>query len=170
MPVFNGQTELIPTRPLSFDDFSTDASSSYGYGAFLQGGFFSLSFDQAAVIFADCPAPSAPIHIHELFAVLILCRLFPASLHGHHIRLFIDNTIVVAAVNKGTAKGLTGPQMMVYLREIFRLSATHNFRLTSQYITSNSNTLFDSLSRGDFDTFWATLSDWKLGRHRNLRP
>jgi hypothetical protein len=76
---------------------------------------------------------------------------------------------VVAAANQGTAKGLTGPQMMVYLREIFWLSATHNFRLTSQYIASKSNTLSDSLSRGDFDTFWATLSDWKLGRHQNLR-
>jgi hypothetical protein len=113
LPVFNGQTELIPTRPLSFNDFSTDASPSYGYGAFLQRGFFSLSFTQAAVIFADCPAPSAPIHFHEIFAVLILCRLFPDSLRGRYIRLFIDKTIVVAAVNKGTAKGLTGHQMMV---------------------------------------------------------
>lgn len=155
----NGQTEIIPSRPLSLHDFSTDASTSYGYGAFLQGGYFSLSFAQASCIFPDSPDPSAPIHIHELFVVLLLCRLFPDSLRGHHIRLFIHNTIVVAAVNKGTAKGLTGPHMMVYLREIFWLSATHNFRLTSQYITSKSNTLSDSLSRGDFETFQMTLSD-----------
>ena len=30
--------------PLSLDEISTDASSSYGYGAFLMGGYFSLSF------------------------------------------------------------------------------------------------------------------------------
>jgi hypothetical protein len=93
-------------------------------GAFLQGGYFSLTFDQAARIFPNTPDHSAPIHIHELFIVLILCRLFPNSLSGRHIRLFIDNTIivadsVVAAVNKGTAKGLTGPQTMVFLREIY---------------------------------------------------
>lgn len=168
LPIFNGQTELIPSRPLSFNDFSIDASTSYGYGAFLQGGYFSLSFAQAARIFPDSPEPSAPIYIHELFVVLILCRLFPSSLSGRHIRLFIDNTIVVAAVNKGTAKGLTGPQMMVFLREISWLSAIHNFRLTSQYIPSKSNTLSDSLSRGDFETFQTTLLDWKLGRHQHL--
>jgi hypothetical protein len=56
LPIFNGQTELIPSRPLSFNDFSTDASTSYGYGAFLQGGYFSLSFEQAARIFSYAPA------------------------------------------------------------------------------------------------------------------
>jgi hypothetical protein len=86
-----------------------------------------LSSTQAAVIFADCPAPLASIHIHEIFAVLILHRLLPDSLRGRYIRLIIDNTIVVAAVNKGTAKGLTGPQMMVYIREIFWLSANLQF-------------------------------------------
>jgi hypothetical protein len=38
LPQFNGQTELIPSKPLSLDDVSTDASSSYGYGAFILGG------------------------------------------------------------------------------------------------------------------------------------
>jgi hypothetical protein len=128
-----------------------------------------LSFAQVACIFADSPVPSAPIHIHELFVVLLLGCLFPDSLRGRHIRLFIDNTIVVAAVKKGTAKGLTGPQMMVFLHEIFWLSATHNFRLTSQYIPSKSDTLSDALSRGDFETFQLTLSNWKRGRHVNLR-
>jgi hypothetical protein len=33
LPQFHGQTELLPNKPLSFDDLSTDASSSYGYGA-----------------------------------------------------------------------------------------------------------------------------------------
>jgi hypothetical protein len=43
--------------------------------------------------------------------------------------------------------------MMQFLREMFWLSARHNFRLTSEYIPSRANTLSDSLSRGDFDKF-----------------
>ena len=169
LPHFNGQTELIPSRPLSLHDFSTDASSSYGYGIFIQGGYLSLSFAQAAQMFSDAPAPSDPIHIHELFAVLILCRLYSTALRGLHARIYIDNTIVVAAVAKGTAKGRTGPQMMIFLRELFWLSATHNFRLTSQYIATKSNTLADALSRGDFASFQAAFTDWKCGRHLSLR-
>jgi hypothetical protein len=55
LPQFNGQTEFIPSKPLSFDDVSTDASSSFGYGAFILGGYFSLSFAQAASQFPDAP-------------------------------------------------------------------------------------------------------------------
>jgi hypothetical protein len=60
LPVFNGQTELIPTRPLSFNDFSTDASSSSGYGAFLQGGFFSLSFTRQPSFLPTAPPLRLP--------------------------------------------------------------------------------------------------------------
>jgi hypothetical protein len=104
LPQFNGQTELISNKPLSLEDVSTDASSSYGYGALILGGYFLLSFEQAASHFPDAPAPSERIHIHELYAVLILCRLFLVALWGLHIRLHIDNTIVVAVINKGTVK------------------------------------------------------------------
>jgi hypothetical protein len=169
LPQFNGQTELIPNKPLIFDNLSTDASSSYGYGAFILGGYFSLSFAQAASQFPDAPEPSEPIHVHELYAVLILCRLFSAALRGLHIRLHIDNTIVVAVINKGTAKGTSGPRMMEYVRHIFWLSARHNFRLTSTYITSKNNSLADALSRGDLPRFSTLLTEWKLGRHSALK-
>ena len=165
---FNGQTDLIPSKPLSQHEISTDASSSYGYGAFLMGGYFSLSFQAARAIFPDAPDPSEPIHVHELFAVLILCRLFSAALSGLHVRLHIDNTVVVSVVNKGTAKGATGPRMMHYVRDLFWLSARHNFRLTSNYISTTDNTLADALSRGEFSRFDSLLNDWKHGRHLEL--
>jgi hypothetical protein len=168
LPQFNGQTELIPSKPLSLNDFFTDASSSYGYGAFILGGYFSLSFAQAASQFCDAPEPSEPIHVHELYVVLILCRLFSAALRGLHIRLHIDNTIVVAVINKGTAKGTSGPRMMEYVRHIFWLSARYNFGLTSIYITSKNNSLADALSQGDLPRFSSLLLEWKLGLHSAL--
>jgi hypothetical protein len=102
--------------------------------------------------------------------VLIVCRLYSAALSGLHIRIHIDNTIAVAAVNKGTAKGRTGPLMMRYIREIFWLSATHNFGLlASIFRATKANLLSDALSRGDFSTFSTTLQDWKLGNRLVLR-
>ena len=169
LPQFNGQTELIATKPLAVDDFSTDASSSYGYGGFLLGGYFSLTFEQAKAYFPDAPAPSEPIHIHELFAVLILCRLFSAALTGLHVKLHIDNTIVVSVINKGTAKGETGPRMMEYVRHIFWLSAQYNFRLTSCYISTTNNSLADTLSRGDYAQFACLLEAWRRGEHLHLK-
>lgn len=132
------------------------------------GGYFSFSFVTAHAIFPDAPAPTEPIHVHELFAVLILCRLFSAALEGLFVRLHIDNTVVVAVINKGTAKGATGPRMMEYVREIFWLSAHHNFRLTSTYISSANNSLADALSRGDLSRFSDLLHDWKIGKHLKL--
>lgn len=120
-------------------------------------------------MFPDAPDPSDPIHIHELFVVVILCRLFSTALRGLHIRLHIDNTIVVSVVNKGTAKGTTGPRMMQYVHDIFWLSARYNFRLTSTYIATKANSLADSLSRGDLPRFQLLLADWRLGRHLQLR-
>lgn len=38
------------------------------------GGYFSFTFAQAASRFDDAPASSAPIHIHELYAILVACR------------------------------------------------------------------------------------------------
>lgn len=167
---FNGHTDLIPSRPLSFHEISTDASSSFGYGAFMMGGYFSFSFAAAQQLFADAPEASEPIHVHELFAVLMLCRLFSAALAGLYVRLHIDNTVVVAVINKGTAKGATGTRMMQYVREIFWLSAHHNFRLTSTYISSANNSLADALSRNDHIRFSQLLCDWKHGRHHQLKP
>jgi hypothetical protein len=131
--------------------------------AFILGGYFPLSFEQAASQFPDAPEPSELIHVHELYDVLILCRLFSAALRGLHLRFHIDNTIVVAVIN--TAKGTSGPRMMEYVRHIFWLSVRHNFRLTSVYITSKNNSLADALSRGDLPRFSTLLTEWKSGRH-----
>jgi hypothetical protein len=84
LPTFNGQTQLVPSMPVSYDDLATDASSSYGYGVFVLGGYVSLTFAQARTLFYDAPQPEEPIHVHELFAVLIVGRLYTAALSGLH--------------------------------------------------------------------------------------
>jgi hypothetical protein len=110
------------------------------------GGFVSLLYTHAAALFPDASGPSEPIHIHELFAVLMMCRLYSAALSSRHVQIFGDNTVAVAVINKGkAAQGLTDPRMMEFVRELFWLSAIHKFRLTAQYINTKSNVLADTL-------------------------
>jgi hypothetical protein len=85
LPSFNGQTQLIPSLPVLYDDSATDALSSYGYGAFVMRCFVSLSFTHAAPLFPNAPELSKPIHVHKLFAVLMMCRLYSAALSGQHV-------------------------------------------------------------------------------------
>ena len=57
-----------------------------------------------------------------------------------------DNTQVMWALRKGRSKNKFS---MVWLREIFWLSVTHNFVIDSVYISTHDNILCDSLSRLD---------------------
>jgi hypothetical protein len=58
---------------------------------------------------------------------------------------------------------------MEYVRHIFWLSARHNFRLTSIYITLKNNSLADALSWGDFPRFSTLLTTWKIALHSALK-
>jgi hypothetical protein len=117
-----------------------------------------LTFAQTHALFDNAPHPEDPIHVHELFAVLI------AALSGLRLGIFIDNTTVVSVINKAFARGVSGPLMMQYVCELFWLSATHNFRLTAQYIHTKSNVLADTLSRGDFASFTNRSKRLEVGR------
>jgi hypothetical protein len=111
----------------------------------------------AAFLFPDAPPVNVPIHVHEIFALLLSCRIWPDALSGLFLCCRIDNQVVVSAVNKGTAKGEHSTLMMQYIREIFWLSARFDFRITARYITSKDNILSDALSRDDWPTFNANL-------------
>jgi hypothetical protein len=160
LPLFNGKNCLVSPRPLSPELFSSDASSTFGYGAFLQGAYLLLSFAEAATLFPDSPPVNAPIHVHEFFALLVACRTLPDALSGLFLCCYIDNQIVVSAVNKGSVKGESGPLVMQYLRDLFWLSARYDFRLTARYISSTNNVLSDALSRGDWPLFRAKLRSY----------
>ena len=54
-----------------------------------------------------------------------------------------DNTTTLSAINKGTSSNQLAMQ---WLRQLFWLSATCNFRVTSRYIPTVANTLADAIS------------------------
>ena len=67
--------------------------------------------------------------------------------------LHIDNTVVVSVINKGTAKGATGPRMMEYVREFFGYLLAIIFGSLAHIFPPNNNSLADALSRDEYPDF-----------------
>ena len=54
-----------------------------------------------------------------------------------------DNQAAVAMINKGNT---ASPVVMAWLRDLFWMSAIHNFRITARYVPGIANVLADSIS------------------------
>ena len=153
--LFNGVACLVQHNYGQGPTFCTDSSFS-GYGIIMGDDWHAGYFNRN-----DLPCGHnmlIPAHSHwvnyyldemninvlELFPILLAARL-----HGHewinqHVICFSDNTQVVSCINRGTS---INPCSMGMLREIFWLSATHNFHLTCRHIRGEDNFLPDLLSR-----------------------
>ena len=76
---------------------------------------------------------------------------------GTHLAVHSDNAETVAAINKFTARR---PRVMQYVRELFSLSVTLQFRVSALHLPGKHNGLADALSRGDWARFRTLLTTW----------
>ena len=86
----------------------------------------------------------ADFYYLELDAALQAIRKWSPHWANCHVCLHTDNSQTMTFLNKGSCKH---PAAMDWLREIFWLSATYNFRLSSRHILGPENVLADRLSR-----------------------
>ena len=137
---WNG-TSLLPSAEPTQVTYS-DASGSWGCGAFCQDQWFHLQW----------PASWASTHISpkELAPIVIALAVWGAGWAGQRICCYSDNMAVVYAINKGSARD---PQLMRLLRALFFLSATFNVAITARHIPGEQNTSADALSRNNMNTF-----------------
>ena len=68
----------------------------------------------------------------------------PLGWANHHVIIKCDNQAAIAMINKGSTPN---PKVMVWLRDLFWLSAIYNFCITAVYIKGSHNIIADSLSR-----------------------
>ena len=125
--VFNGNTFLVDSEPVSSDKFSTDACP-IGGGGFFRGDWFYTNWA------VDHPnLESAHINLKETFTVLLALSRWRYQLRDKWVVVYSDNTTTICALNKGTC---CKPQVMQWLRDIFWLSATctYNFCITARFI------------------------------------
>jgi len=156
LPSFNGKRVIIDPLAWPRASFFTDADLHTGIGIFFQGKYAGYTFAESAARFpahaAMQPGEMDPIHVKELYAVLIAIELFSTDMRNTHVLLRTDNKVVEAAINRGASDALD-PRMMDFVRTIFWLSVSLNFRLVASYIPTLDNGLADSLSRQQWDRF-----------------
>ena len=136
LDIFNGQCDFHDFRPIT--DLQTDACSQ-AVGAFFQGDWFYSN------LVVDHPSLS---HLHinfkEALCIVFSAMRWASSWKNKTIHVYCDNTAAVAMLNKGTTRD---PIMMVYLRQLFWLSATFNFRLKVFHVPGADNVVADHISR-----------------------
>ena len=133
---FNGKRLVHSKVPIA--DVETDASNE-AVGFYFRGDW--------AYSFLPADAPDiAPLHINfkEAFAIFLAAKRWAPLWAHHHVIVKCDNQAAVAMINKGTT---ANPIVMTWLRDLFWLSAIHNFRITAVYIPGVVNLRADRLSR-----------------------
>ena len=132
---FNGKRLLHDKVPIA--DVETDASNE-AVGFYFRGDW--------AYSFLPADAPDiAPLHINfmEAFAIFLAARRWASLWANHHVIVKCDNQAAVAMINKGTT---ANPIVMTWLRDLFWMSAIHNFRITAVYIPGVDNIRADRIS------------------------
>ena len=138
---WNGMSLLAPAQP-SIHIYS-DAAGTWGCGAFdPDHEWFS--------IFWPSQWAQVDITVKELTPVVIAAAVWGQSWSGMHVRFHIDNTAVVAGVQKMTSHNV---QLCNLLRCLYFYAAHFRFRFSATHIPGADNTAADALSRGNLPLF-----------------
>jgi hypothetical protein len=163
---FNGCCSILGQQPRPWQLLSTDACGVWdtavpGIGVLVDGGFCGLTAQQCQLLFSDAPAVAAPIQLWELYAVLVMARLYGSYLQGQYWQLGVDNSNVDAWLSKRTVKGeVCYEQALQYLLQLFTLQVQLDFQLQPFWISSSTNVLADEASRQAWGVFRSALRAW----------
>ena len=150
---WNGVSFLGPPSHLPKLHMASDASGTWGCGAWHFGHWFQLQWD----------ASSAPltIMIKELLAVVLACAVWGPTWCTRCVIVHCDNQAVVACLRSRTSRD---SHIMHMLRTLAFVEACNNFYLSPQYISTGDNHLADDLSRDNLPSFLSKVP------HADRRP
>ena len=138
MQIFNGTVCFIHNTAAPTAYLTSDACT-IGGGAVYNSDWFYVNWC------IDFPG-MAPEHINvkELCTIILAARRWAHLWSNKHIVIYTDNSCSMYSVNKGTSHNV---KCMALLRELFWLSALHNFHITARHIPGVDNILSDYISR-----------------------
>jgi hypothetical protein len=93
---WNGVSFLPPPHQLPAKEMATDASGSWGCGAWHGNSWFQLTWDTTS--------QSLPIVTKELLPIVLACELWGAKWRDQLVRCHCDNQAVVACLRSRTSK------------------------------------------------------------------
>ena len=129
----------------------TDASGSWGCGAYLHGRWFQFPWNETW--------QHAGIMVKELLPIIISIAIWGPSLSGHKVLYQCDNSSMVAAIHKGSARDTI---VMHLLRSLWFFTAHYDVDLVCEYIVGVANTTADHLSRNNNSLFFSQNTDASL--------
>lgn len=132
---WNG-TSLLIHRHSPTTTFCSDASGSWGCGAWHNTNWFQIQWD----------ANSLNLHISakELIPVIVAAVVWGPQWKGYRVTALSDNSAVVATLNSRYARD---KMLMQMLRSLFFLEAHFQCEITAKHIPGRHNDLADDLSR-----------------------
>ena len=133
---------FLPSTPLPTADMASDASGSWGCGAWCDTQWFQLEWDRTS--------QSLSIMVKELLPVVLTAAVWGSSWSGRRIRCHCDNQAVVACLHSRTTKH---PHCLHLLRVLAFVEARYRFHLQPLYINTKLNHLADDLSRNNLLSF-----------------
>lgn len=139
---WNGVSFLHPPSRLPTIELTTDASGSWGCGAWHGSDWFQVRWDDR----------SAPLTIaeKELIPIILACEAWGATWYGQRVLCHCDNEAVVACLRSRSSKQ---KGIMHLLRCLVFLEAWHQCFLYPTYINTKANHLADDLSRDNAGSF-----------------
>ena len=127
----------------------TDASGSYGYGAFYQGKWFSVPWP------VDLPKlgeDDMSIAFMELVPIVTAVNIWSQTWGRKRICFHSDNQSTINIIKKGRS---TSPLIMKLMRRLTLCCAMGNFTVSAIFLPGRLNVIADALSRSQLDKFRA---------------
>ena len=122
----------------------SDASGSWGCGAYLENKWFQLRWE-------DYPGfKDACIAAKELLPIVAAAAVWGAGWRGQRIQFNCDNMAVVSVLSSGYCKERFMSHM---LRCLFFLEARHDFSIVAKHVPGINNRPADALSRNELPVF-----------------
>ena len=135
-----------PTIRLPRHQLASEASGSWGCGAYYGSHWFQLCWDRRS--------ERLPIMAKELLPIVLACTVWGQEWARLCICCLCDNQAVVACLRSRTSRE---GHCMHMLRTLAFVEARHSFALRPQYISTTDNHLADDLSRDKLTSFLAKV-------------
>lgn len=165
LSIWEGKAILLDPLPVAAEDFQIDASgnASLGCGAFWNGKILQEHWSpEVSAMIQDKKLYSSHL---EVYPMLMAAKQWHCDWSGKHVIVYTDNKAAMAAINSGTAKN---DLVMSWLRDLFFLSAIHNFRITARYVPGKFNKLADALSRFMTEKYLRFYLFWRKAKNGDL--
>ena len=145
---WNGISFLPPPAHLPHLQMASDASGSWGCGAWHGHSWFQLRWDRRS---ADLP-----IMVKELIPIVLAGAVWGPAWYGRRVVCLCDNQAVVACLHSRSSRE---SHIMHMLRALAFVEAKHSFVVAAQYIDTKANHLADDLSRDNLSSFLSKVPD-----------